>query len=50
MISDPCADVKEADSIAALFEQISSCEGVLGKMATMLQSFQDNLVSVKVLC
>jgi hypothetical protein len=35
--------VAQADAVAALFEQISHCEGVLGAMQGMLSSFQDNL-------
>jgi hypothetical protein len=35
--------VSESDNIAALFEQICGCEGVLNTMQGLLQGFQDNL-------
>jgi Vps52 / Sac2 family len=35
--------VSQADAVAALFEQIEHCEGVLTGMQGMLSSFQDNL-------
>ena len=38
--------VAESDAIAGLFEQIVSCEGVLGSMQSLLQGFQDKLSGI----
>jgi hypothetical protein len=42
----PYADVREADHIALLFQQVTACEEVLGGMQEMLQGFRSNLGNI----